>query len=465
MSIRVAVCLLFVIGFAIYAYRNWFASLCAAIVLMAFLEHPDMPRSVLGIPGLNLWNLLVANVVFAWMAQRAREGLFWDFSPALKLALVLYVSVVIISFVRAFINPTSYLQVTRMDITVMALINPLKFLIPCVLLYDGCRTRERIMIATAAIMLLYFLLAVQVIRYMGIHPSFSGKELSARAAKILQRSVGYNRVDLSMMLAGASWAMLAFSRFVEKRKYRWLFWAGAGTILFAQSLTGGRTGYITWGAIGLLLCSLRWRKLLPAIPVAVLAVVAFVPGVADRMFSGFAEKTGAIAVQEDTSEITSGRNLVWPYVIGKIKESPVFGYGRFAMPRTGLSSFAAEEFGDEFGHPHNAYLEILLDNGLLGTLCVAPLFFLVLQRSLGTFRDRSDVLFEVVGGMALSLVLALVFASFGAQTFYPREGVVGMWAAIGILLRVSTERLRGTFSQAADSPGSEAEEAHAFSPA
>jgi len=28
----------------------------------------------------------------------------------------------------------------------------------------------------------------------------------------------------------------------------------------------------------------------------------------------------------------------------------------------------------------------------------------------------------------------------GSQTFYPREGSVGMWAAIGLLLRVWVER-------------------------
>ena len=41
---------------------------------------------------------------------------------------------------------------------------------------------------------------------------------------------------------------------------------------------------------------------------------------------------------------------------------------------------------------------------------------------------------------ALALLLALLIASFGAQTLYPREGVVGMWAAIGVAMRVSVER-------------------------
>ena len=35
MSLRVIICFALVIGFSIYAWKNWFASLCAALVLMA----------------------------------------------------------------------------------------------------------------------------------------------------------------------------------------------------------------------------------------------------------------------------------------------------------------------------------------------------------------------------------------------------------------------------------------------
>jgi hypothetical protein len=50
--------------------------------------------------------------------------------------------------------------------------------------------------------------------------------------------------------------------------------------------------------------------------------------------------------------------------------------------------------------------------------------------------------FVAAGGMTLALVGALLTAGFGSQTFYPREGSVGMWCAIGLLLRVERERSR-----------------------
>ena len=43
----------------------------------------------------------------------------------------------------------------------------------------------------------------------------------------------------------------------------------------------------------------------------------------------------------------------------------------------------------------------------------------------------------------------------GAQTFYPREGVLGMWAAAGVALRVWVEREGARMEAETDSPEEE----------
>jgi O-antigen ligase len=442
-SIRVLGCLALVLGFSWYAYRNWFVSTCASVVLMAFVKHPDMPRSIGGIPGLNLWNLLIVNVVLAWWLHRRREELAPRMPRGVKVALFLYFTIVISAFLRMFIDPTNYVVYTRVDIFNDFFLNAIRFLIPAYLLYEGCRTPERVKAALSMIVLLYFLLAVQVIRYMGLHPDFSsGMALSGRAAKTLQHNIGFDRVDMSMMLAGASWAAIAVSSLFEKAWQKWSVRGAALAIMFAQSLTGGRTGYATWGVVGLIMCTIRWRRMLPLIPVAVLAIVMFVPAVADRMFIGFGGQEDGIVVHQDNFAITSGRSQIWPLVIDKIKESPLLGYGRFAMQRTGLTDYIARVLHDEFPHPHEAYLEVLLDNGVIGFICMMPIFFLLLVKNTGLFLDRTNVLHEAAGGVAVALLLALFIAAFGAQTFYPREGVVGLWASLGVALRVWVERGR-----------------------
>ena len=146
---------------------------------------------------------------------------------------------------------------------------------------------------------------------------------------------------------------------------------------------------------------------------------------------------------------------MWPYVIDKIKKSPIIGYGRLAMVRTGLSDRLEGQVGEGYGHPHNAYLEILLDDGIIGFLCVMPIYFIIIRRSFSLFVTKQDTICEAAGGVALALFLALVFAAMGAQTFYPREGVLGMWAAAGVALRVWVERERERMEPETDSPEEE----------
>ncbi len=214
-------------------------------------------------------------------------------------------------------------------------------------------------------------------------------------------------------------------------------------------------GYVTWGALALIFCILRWRRLLLLAPVLVLGIVFFLPSVVDRMLFGFVENpddpstTQQYADYEDgqirTLDVTSGRTLVWPLVIDKIKEGPVFGFGRDAMRNKGVSLHMATivgSKGDVFSHPHNAYLQWILDNGVVGFSVVLLFYFLVVKYSLSLFLDSRSTTFIAAGGISAALVLGLLIASMGSQTFYPREGAVGMWCSIMLMFRIYLERAK-----------------------
>jgi O-antigen ligase len=231
---------------------------------------------------------------------------------------------------------------------------------------------------------------------------------------------------------------------VRKRRYQALVLGAAALVALGQTLTGGRAGYVTWGLTGLVLCVLRWRWLLPGIPAVILAVCLFLPSVRDRMLSGFGGTSENISHDTDAFVITAGRTMAWSYVIPKIEESPIIGYGREAMVRAGIYQqiMAEHDEGETFPHPHNAYLEILLDNGIVGFVLIMPIYVVALVLSLRLLMDRSDPLFSAVGGVAAALIIALMIASMGSQSFYAKESSVGMWAAIGVMLRVYVERAR-----------------------
>jgi O-antigen ligase len=172
--------------------------------------------------------------------------------------------------------------------------------------------------------------------------------------------------------------------------------------------------------------------------VVVLLPVVF-PAAADRLFVGFGQADAAGQTTNDDVAMTSGRTLMWPYVIDKITESPIIGYGRKAMQRTGLSQQVGLELNDDaWGHPHNMYLETLLDNGVLGSTPIFWFWGAVILYSARLFRS-SNRLYSAVGGFALALVLAQLFTGIGSQHFYPMEETFGLWMAMFLAMRVYVE--------------------------
>lgn len=425
-----------VLALSVYAWRDWYKALCGLILLISVVEHPDMPKTIFGVQGLNLWNVLLSVVLLAWLSSRRRERLTWDMPRHVTWLLLVYFGVVLVGFLRMLANRAGLEDETTAFLVSEYLINTVKWVIPGLLLYDGCRSRKRLILGLGALTGVYFLLALQVIRWMPIETAFSGDSLSARSLKILANEVGFHRVNLAMMLTGGSWAVLATLPLAR----RWttaMAISGAGLVtIYALALTAGRMGYTSWAVVGLALGLLRWRRYLVIVPLVAMLGAWAVPGVLDRLGQGFEDEV------TDVYTVTAGRNMAWPLVLDKIAEAPLTGYGRRAMERTGIAAQLRAEFDEEFAHPHNAYLEMILDNGWVGLLLVAPFYLTILAMAVRLVLDQRSPDVVVAGAVTTALILALLVASVGSQTFYPREGAVPMWCAIGLALRVAVERAR-----------------------
>jgi O-antigen ligase len=222
-------------------------------------------------------------------------------------------------------------------------------------------------------------------------------------------------------------------------------------VFFGLALTGGRMGFVTWAAIALFFGIFKWKKVVVLAPVALALIITFVPAVKERMMEGFTEdsidtNTAIESLQYVDEEgphlytVTAGRTFAWKFVLEEIAEAPVLGIGREGMKRSGASLFLYTEYGESFPHPHNAYLEWMLDNGIISLIPVLLFYWLVVKMAIKLFRDEGDRNSVAIGGITLSLVLALLIAAMGSQTFYPREGAVGMWCAIGLALRVYVQK-------------------------
>ncbi len=438
MSLRIILCVCLVLFFSIYAWKNWFSSLCAAVVLMAVVEHPDFQeiKNIGGITGLNPWNFLLLNVIAGWLLRK--RNFPQDFPSNFKHLMLLFILTILFGFLRLAANNNMELPLSTLCAEYF--INTLKWIIPGYLLFDGCRSIQQVKLAILSILLLYIFLAVQVIFYIPLEAAVaSGKELSILSYRRCQNSVGYNRVTLSMMLGGASWAIVTCIILFTQFNKQFLILIVAIIVGLGQALTGGRSGYVSWLAVGLVICYLRWKLYLFVVPLLITILLIFLPSVQERLLMGVKD-TSSTDTTIDLYTLTSGRNLAWPYVINYITKSPILGYGRQAMLNEHIDACIMNDNpGESFPHPHNAYLEFTLDNGLIGLFVILCLFGSFLSLSLKLFTFSGIPIVTCVGGIASSLLLALLVGAFGGQTFYPREGAVGMWASIGLMLRMSVE--------------------------
>ncbi len=443
MGIRILAFYALVAGLSLYAWKDWFKSLCGLILLVAITEHEDIPKTIAGIQGLNLWNVLFAVIVVAWIANRRREGCTWDMPGHIGWLLLAYLAVIVIGVLRA-IGDRSYIQDYPLGSLISEeLINTIKWALPAILLFDGCRTRRRVLQALVCILLVYVIVAVQVARFMPPSAAFSDADLLNRLRWRLGKYIGYSACDISAMLAGASWAILAMLPLIRRRKYRLIGFLAAGVVAYGQALTGGRAGFIAWGATGLILCVLKWRRYLLLAPVVIIVLPLVFPAATARMLSGVGETDVTGESMTDKEAMTSDRTLMWPYVVEKIGQSPYVGYGRLAMLRTGLYDELLQ-MDLPFPHPHNVYLETLFENGIIGTIPLVLFWGGLLLYSAKLFRSTNR-LYAAVGGLSLSLILAQVFAGIGAQHYYPRISTLGMWAAAFLMLRVHVEEKRTGF--------------------
>lgn len=453
--IRITALWLFVFAVGALSLQNWYRGVLGLVALIAVVEHPDFPKSLAGIQGLNPWNILLAITMLSWIINRRKEGYSWDMPRGISFLLMSYVLLIIVSFTRAASDLGSVIEYAQLlgsdeiptftGLFAEHIINGLKWLIPALMLYDGCRDEARLRETVLVIIGVYLLLAIQIIRWMPLSALTGGEDLGERALKILSNEVGFHRVNLSMMMSGSAWAAMFAVSVFQNKSVRIALYASAAAISFAMALTGGRTGYVTWAVMGMLYAWTRSRKMFFLLPVLVVLAVPVIPGLSDRLTSGFGGKNvdTNVAIHSDENvtdvsgvdlyTVTSGRTFAWPFVLDKIVEKPWLGYGKLAMQRTGLSGYLLMEYGEEFPHPHNLYLEWALDNGLVGALPVFAFFALILVyafRLLGGSPIESGL-----GGMTIALVGSMLIAGFGSQTFYPREGAVCLWVAMMLTVR------------------------------
>ena len=419
---------------------------------MAIMERPDFPKAAMGISGLNPWNLLFMNVVMACYFNYKKQARTVQLPGNIKFFVIFYLFFIVIAFFREigdlqgvnnYMEYMGYPHVSKKDVIVDDLFNTLKYAVPGLLFFYGVgqEKSKSIYLGLATICAVSLLLALQVVKVMPIGALTDGYTLEQTGIRKIDRDIGYYRSDLAVLFAAGAWAIFSFKD-MQKSKMLALACMGSSFIIaLAMALTGGRIGMGAWFVVGSILAYFRWRKLFLLGPLVVSLILAFVPAVQERFLQGLASDEDGYAQEEpDISSATSGRIVIWPHVIDKIGESPWLGNGRRGHQRIGLALWLQENLNERFPHPHNAYLELLLDNGIILSTPILLFFLLMFKYSFSLFRDKRNQTYVIAGGMGVTFIIAHLVGFLGLQSFYPFTSSTSMWCAMGLVARIYVER-------------------------
>jgi hypothetical protein len=426
-----------IVALAFYALRYWFGSLCALIVMSAFVKHGDMPKVVLGIPGANPWNLLLVAVIVGWLRERFARHDVRPVPMALKVAVALFAALIVIAYVRGVVDLGSYryepgeARVTAGGFTTEYLFNPLKYLVEACMFFDGLRTQRAFTMGMYALAGQAVGLSLMAVKYIPIGAlvdigrTTSQGEIAYRGR--FQREIGFQANDAALVLVAGFWLLVVSWPVLRAA---WRPWRILGPICcllcaLAICLTNSRGGYLAVVVVGLFLGVVRWKRMLIAVPVAALVIFLAFPAVATRATLGFGERDVAGQSTENLDAISGGRTTdLWPPVIEQIERAPLFGCGRMTIFRTSVYEAITHGEGGCPDHPHSAYLEMLMDCGLLGLLTVLPLLvWLPVAWERSARRRARDPVLDAARYAGLAGVVTILIMGTTGQTFWPREGV------------------------------------------
>ena len=256
-----------------------------------------------------------------------------------------------------------------------------------------------------------------------------------------------NVVGRTMILGALAFALLARSATLKKP----LYWAGFAACAALVVASMSRTAWITMLFLMVVfipfLNSLRHSRLSLGLRLALvlgLGVSTLVILIVDYWESGL-----ALFGRDATF---TGRTIIWEFVIMAAWERPWLGYGHQAFWTGSGKDFVYTfiTFG-EFGHSHNAYIDLWANLGFVGCALFAASLLVAIQRMFVRLTRTSDPIGVFYPcAVALMLILALsanMFPQHGSITWVIYSATLFYLSPIGFAAPRSTAEILARFGR------------------
>jgi O-antigen ligase len=257
--------------------------------------------------------------------------------------------------------------------------------------------------------------------------------LASSRARAFFSAIGIHANDLGRLYVVA-YALLLFVWWETKQQaLKNFLFATMGVLCFALLLTFSRGAFLGFLLVNLWL--LAWKFNTKSVSLAVLALTAALillpAAVYTRVTVGF--DTG------DAEAVSAGRiEGIWLPLLPEVLKSPIWGHGLGSiMWSTPMEAGAMLTVG----HAHNAFLEAVLDMGIVGLGLLLAYFWHVWLgfRSLGSNAYLSAELRGFFQGATAGL-LAFLVTGMAGSSLRPTGEFSYLWLAIGMMYGVLARR-------------------------
>ena len=430
-----------------FILRDFRVGVVLLILLLPISRSYVFPHEMLGLKGLNPFNLLLIATLVSCLFRGVFDGSLRRFLP--HPLLWLYVVPILVAGVLGSrhlgeIPPFLFKGLVEFDSVTGyfrdLVVKPLLMVLFALLVGAAVSRSERPGKFLAPALISMWVMVSIVVAFVLLR-GISLKEMASSESREFLSALGMHANELGRLYATA-YALLLFTWFESKSpRFRLALMASMGLVTVALVLTFSRGAFLGFVLINVLF--LLWHrnaKTLILFGLLAAGVLLLLPdAVYDRITTGFGNGSA------DPVAISAGRiEYIWLPLLPEIPRSPIYGHGLGSILWSEPMRRGAGVAILAVGHPHNAYLQALLDMGTVGLILVCAYFVHVWKgfRALSADPALSPTLRGFYLGAAAGLASLLIsYATDSSLTPGPEQSF--LWLAIGMMYGHRAKRLAG----------------------
>ena len=406
------------------------------IVMIPFASHDILDRQILPMPGAKPFLLFSAYMLLVVLYNSTDHWEIPGMVSAFSLALVaLFTVAVFRSIASGAIGVIDDVGVSRYLLS--HYVKPLFFLFPLPIVAGYYHERRHVESVLEALVLAMSLLSLYLLYLYVFHLSPIQRQDFAEVRNYFGQFLKMHGNNIASYYTTTFPIVLAF---VFAR--RSLFAVGALLLnLVAVALIYSRGAYasVLLATVLFLWLTKRTRWILLGAALGLLALPLLPRTIVARALTGLSG--GSV----DLAALSAGRlELLWTPLINELIASPgklLLGLGRYGITVT--DAFRAGRILPA-GHPHNMYLELVIDVGILGAVVIGILFYRLLDYAAsgqeritrakrgipGVRAWRQD---DVFVGLVVS-VIAYLLSGLTDRTLFPNHNNAYLWIVLACLV-------------------------------